>query len=119
MIPAIATTGDKAASLEQKRSRHVMVTLALYFVALFAFSSPQLLFTAIPLVLQDVIGFELPSWVNIVHITNVNLVLALSFVDPIVLMRNGDVREVMGKITGKLKEKLKKLRQMTTDEQYA
>ena len=50
------------------------------------------------------------------HITNVNLVLALSFGDPIVLMRNGDVREVMRKITGRLKLKFKKLRQKSKDE---
>ena len=34
VMTAIGTTGDEATALHQRRSRHVMVTLALYFVAL-------------------------------------------------------------------------------------
>ena len=100
--------GNEAAALQQKHSKQAIVTLAFYFTSLFALSSPQLFLTAIPLVLEDAIGFELPVWYNVVHITTVNLVLALSFVDPIVLMRNGDIREVYKKVLRKMKEKMKK-----------
>ena len=108
VIPASTTIRDEAAA---KRNRHAMVTLALYIIVLFALSSPQLLFNAIPLVLEDAIGFDfLPVWYNIVHVITVNLVLAISFVDPIVLMRNRDVRMVVNKILKRIKDKLQKLR---------
>ena len=114
VMHANSTNRGEAAALQQRRSRQVMVTIALYFLALFLLSSPQFLLTAVPLILQDLMGFELPLWHDIVHITTSNIVLSLSFVDPVVLMRNGDVHAVVKKITNRLKEKLKKLRQRST-----
>ena len=112
VMPVSNTIGNEAAALQRRRGRQAMITLALYFIVLFAFSSPQLLFTEIPLLIENVTGFEfLPMWYDFVHVFTINLALAHSFVDPVVLMRNEDVRMVVKTLVRSVKDKLQRLRQ--------
>lgn len=100
---ASAEEENAATAQKLKRERRAHVTFFLLYLSLIGISLPPVIVLFIGRVIIFISGVALPTAYNVVQILAGSSFSLLVFIDPIVIMRNEDFKEVVKKVLNKIK----------------
>lgn len=108
--PNVNAEEEKAATTQKlKRQRRANITFFLLYLSLIGVSLPPVIFLIIGRAIVFISGKALPTTYSVVEILAGSSFSLLLIIDPIVIMRNEDFREVVRKLWNKMKGKKREL----------